>query len=176
MSNIFTKVLDRCLFTFSFIIGVQLPEFMQQYSQRLSGHLNEASHHLSQFQFIADSQYQGSLASLISRYQENTDVAIQQTGDLIAELVTRIESFERQLSHIQQGELHQRLYYFFTELDSEMAQATLHQFQLAIPLETHALMLGASLAIVILLLQSAIKASLFYTVKRLNHKNTNKLL
>jgi len=176
VSNIFTKLLDRCLFTFSFIVGVQLPEFVQQYSQRLSGHLNEASHHLSQFQAIADSQYQGSLLTLISRYQANSDIAIVQTGDVIAELMTRIELFELQLSHLQQGDLYQRLYYFIIEMDIELARATAFQFQLAIPLETQALLLGACLALLILLMQSVIKTSVIYTINRYKHKNNRSLI
>ena len=42
MLKILSTLFDRCLFTLTFILGLQLPEFIQQYSQRLSGHLNEA--------------------------------------------------------------------------------------------------------------------------------------
>lgn len=54
MKKLITTLFDRILFTVSFILGVQAPEFMQQYIQRLSGHLDEAKHQLQQFQLIAD--------------------------------------------------------------------------------------------------------------------------
>ena len=49
MLKLFTQLFDRILFTLSFILGVQIPEFMQQYTQRLSGHFDEANYQLSQF-------------------------------------------------------------------------------------------------------------------------------
>ncbi len=151
-----TTLFDRVLFTLCFLIGVQLPEFVQQYSQRLSGHLNEAQHQLQQFQFIADTQYQGSLVTLIKRYQENSDLAIQQTGQLVNNLSIRITELDFSLNQLQQNNYWQRIYYFVTDMNIEMAQATAKQYILAIPLEMNALITGVLFAVFVLITKALI--------------------
>ena len=170
MPNFIIRIFDKCVFTLTFIIGVQLPEFMQQYIQRLSGHLNEASFQLQQFQYIANSQYQGSLLALIEKYQANSDRAIQQTGDLISNLLQRTQYLELQLSQLQQGEYLERLLYFIREVDLELAKATLEQFQLAIPLEPNALVTGLCFALAISLLQSIGYHGGHWLLVRITHK------
>lgn len=86
MFKLIGRFIDRILFTICFVIGVQAPEFIQQYIQRLSGHLNEVEYQLKQFQTIADIQFKGDLTALIHRYQANSDPAIHQTGDVVANL------------------------------------------------------------------------------------------
>lgn len=146
-----SRMIDRIIFTFCFILGVQVPEFIQQYSQRLSGHLNEAKHHLQQFQFIADTQYQGDLPSLIINYQDNSDKAIKQTGELVESLIARVEVFSSEIRQLEQTNYIDRVLYFFKQLDPEMTYATAKQFSLAIPLTPSALLTGITFALAIII-------------------------
>ncbi len=57
MLTLINNIIDRCFFTVTFILGVQLPEFMQQYQQRLGGHLAEAQSQLAQFEVIAQQHF-----------------------------------------------------------------------------------------------------------------------
>ncbi len=104
MLKLIVNLFDRCLFTLSFILGVQVPEFMQQYTQRLSGHVNEAQHQLQQFQLIADNSFQGDIQVMVQRFQENSEASIVQTGDLIVETIDRIAKFEQHLQNMQQSD------------------------------------------------------------------------
>jgi hypothetical protein len=165
MIKFFTSIIDRIIFTLSFIAGVQAPEFIQQYVQRLSGHLDEAKFQLSQFQTIADMQFKGDLATLITRYQTNNDIAIQETGKIVNSTVERISSFEAQISQLQQNDYLNRLYYFAAEVDMPMAKATLENFKLAIPLEPEALITGAAFAFTLVLLLSALTLLVKSTAK-----------
>lgn len=149
-----THIFDRIFFTISFIVGVQAPAFMQQYIQRLAGHLDEAKFQLQQFQYIADLQFKGDLSLLINRYQTNADSAIVQTGDVVSHLVERINGFEQQLSFLQQNDYLTKSYHFVADIDLTMAGATLNDFQLAIPLELAPLATGAIFAFSLFLLQS----------------------
>ena len=146
MVAIILRLIDRCIFACLFIIGVQAPEFIQQYMQRLSGHADESKFQLQQFQQIADINFNGELSELIQHYLANTDSAIRQTGNFISNLFERNQSFEYQLQQLQQSEYIDRLVYFAQHVDMEIAQATLSQYQLAIPLETHALVTGFAFA------------------------------
>ena len=82
--------IDHAMFTFSFVVGVQLPEFIQQYTQMINGKLAEAQFHLSKFQSVADSHFNGDLLLLVERYTNNSDPAIKQTGIVVSELIERI--------------------------------------------------------------------------------------
>ena len=156
MFRFLVSIIDRVIFTLSFIVGVQAPEFIQQYTQRLSGHLDEAKFHLSQFQTIADMQFKGDLTTLITRYQTNNDIAIQETGKVVNNTIERISSFEAQISQLQQNDYLNRLYYFASEVDIPMAKSTLESFKLAIPLEPEALITGGIFAFTLVLLLSAL--------------------
>jgi len=156
MFKFISTIFDRILFTLSFILGVQAPEFMQQYIQRLSGHLDEAKFQLQQFQSIADLQFNGDLALLIERYKINSDHAIVQTGEIVNNMVIRVDTFELQLSQLQHHDYATQLYHFVQQLDLPMAKATLIDFQLAVPLEVGALSTGVIFAFTILLLQASV--------------------
>ena len=168
MPKMLATLIDRCLFTLFFILGIQLPEFMQQYMQRLSGHLHEAHYQLGQFQAIADNQFQGNLLALIERYQSNGDEVFRQTGHMVENLMQRIEGFNLSLNHLQQGDYLNRLYYFITEIDPELAAATLEQYQLAVPLDIDAFASGAILAILLLFLTSLLSTVIKRLIRRLS--------
>lgn len=98
MFRIINNIIDRCIFTVVFILGVQLPEFLIQYKQRLSGHLSEANLHLVQFQNIADQHYQGNLSAMVLKYQENSEPSIVNTAEIINQLISRVEYLQQQLN------------------------------------------------------------------------------
>jgi len=167
--RLFATLVDRCLFTISFIIGVQLPEFLVQYTQRLSGHLNEARHQLQQFQIIANNHFQGDLTAMIKRYQGNTETSIVETGNLIVTTKERITFLEQHLSNMSQTEILNKLYAFSTEYDLAMVQATMQQYQLAIPLNYAALTIGAIFALLVLIIDKTLIALIKLFYKKSNH-------
>lgn len=154
------SILTNVIFTFGFICGVQLPEFIQQYKQRLSGHVMEAKYQLSQFQQIADSQYQGNLLSLINKYINNNDEAIKKTGELIQSQVQRTDYLETQLQGLTSHEYPYNIISFVQTLDIEIASLTLKDFVLAIPLTTNALITGFCFALALIVCVSSIIWSL----------------
>ena len=166
MLKFLSSILDKIVFTVIFIIGVQLPEFIQQYIQRLSGHLDEAKHHLAQFQHIADIQFQGNLQALIERYNANADSAIQQTGQLVDAMLKRIEAFELHITALHQPNYFDRTFAFISQLDLTLAQATYLDYQLAIPLELTAILTGVSFALLMIFLQKSVYHTGRYLVRK----------
>ncbi len=151
MLALINNILDRCFFTVTFIIGVQLPEFMQQYQQRLAGHLNEAQLQLAQFQDIAQQHFDGSLITMITRYKNNSEASIISTGELIERLSTRVEYLTTHLAQINTTDYVNSIYQFIWHLDKQIAAGTVENFSMAIPLELHAIATGATLAITALI-------------------------
>ena len=152
MLKILSTLFDRFLFTLTFIVGVQLPEFIQQYSQRLSGHLNEALLQLNEYQLIANRHFDGNLKTMIEKYLLNSEPSIKETGEIIMNTSTRASDLQAHLFNIQETDYIKRVYYFITEFDESMVQATFEQYQLAIPLNLPAFTTGVGFALLILIM------------------------
>ena len=147
MFTLINNIIDRCFFTAIFILGVQLPEFMQQYQQRLAGHLAEAQSQLNQFEIIAQQHFDGSIITMVTRYKDNSESAIVSTGELIERLSLRVEYLSNHLAQITQSDYLHNVYLFIWHLDNEIAKGTAEHFSMAIPLELNAIATGGTLAI-----------------------------
>lgn len=165
MLTIINTVIDRCFFTITFILGVQLPEFIQQYQQRLSGHLNEAKLQLAQFETIAQQHFDGSLVSMITRYKSNNEASIVNTGELIERLLERIQYLTAHLEQINTTNYLDSLYRFIRHLDQQIAIATAEHFSMAIPLELEAIATGAVIAITALVIKELLYIAATYPFK-----------
>jgi len=156
MFRVINNIIDRCFFTITFILGVQLPAFIIQYKHRLSGHLSEAKLHLVQFQTIADQHYQGDLSAMIMKYQTNTEPSIVSTAEIINQLVLRVEYLQHQLNAIANNSYIEQLANFVVYADRTIIRDTLFDFSIAIPLEINALATGIIIAITGLLIKEFI--------------------
>jgi len=156
MFRVINNIIDRCFFTITFILGVQLPAFIIQYKHRLSGHLSEAKLHLVQFQTIADQHYQGDLSAMIMKYQTNTEPSIVSTVEIINQLVLRVEYLQHQLNAIANNSYIEQLANFVVYADRTIIRDSLFDFSIAIPLEINALATGIIIAITGLLIKEFI--------------------
>ncbi len=164
IKRILVSSFDHIVFTLSFILGVQLPEFMQQYTQLINGKLAEANFHLSKFQSVADLHFNGDIKLLMSRYKVNSDPAISQTGQMISELINRVDALNNQFIALTQNTYIERVFYFLTHFELDSATLTARHFVLAIPLSIEALITGVIFAIVIIILRVGL-SSLFSAKK-----------
>jgi hypothetical protein len=158
MLRVINNIIDRCFFTITFILGVQLPAFIIQYKHRLSGHLTEAKSHLVQFQTIADQHYQGDLSAMVMKYQTNSEPSIVNTADLIMQLISRVDYLQAQLNALIDDVYTEQIINFMFHADRTIMRDTLIDFSLTIPLELNALGTGAIIAIVSLLMKEIFNA------------------
>ncbi|XQW86601.1 DUF2937 family protein [Thalassotalea piscium] len=156
MLKFLVQLIDNVLFTLMFLLGIQLPAFINAYRQHLSGHLNEAKTFLNQYQSIADLQYQGNIEQLVAAFQNNSDIAIKQISSVITNNIESVHTYQQQLFQLEDANYLRRIYYFITELDFDKAVETLRNFVPAIPLEINALITGFILS---LLLSTLLKIS-----------------
>ncbi|WP_286232548.1 DUF2937 family protein [Thalassotalea sediminis] len=160
MLSFVQHIVDRGLFTFFFILGIQCPAFLYQYTQQLTGHFNEAKLQLSQYQTLADLHFQGSLLQLTNHYLKNSDVVINETGKIIASLISRNEYLQFQLSGMTNASYTEQLVFFFRHVDIEIAKQTLNIFSLTVPLTLEALTTGLCIAILVVGLLQALALGL----------------
>jgi hypothetical protein len=125
-------LLDRALCVTGAIIFSQFPEFMQQYLQRLGGHLGEARRQLQQFQQAA-TQSGLTLDRLIGQTSANADPSVAKLGGVMTAAIARVDTLETAQSAIQHASLWNRPFVFLRYLDPSIAQATWTIFKPAVP-------------------------------------------
>lgn len=130
--SIFDSLTDRILCVVGAVLLSQGPEFMQQYLQRLGGHLDEARRHLTTFQLTAEKAGL-SLDRFISQTAANTDPAVSKLGGVMTDAVERVSSLQSAHDALLQAALWERPFVFLRHLDPAIARATAGVYQPAVP-------------------------------------------
>lgn len=125
-------LLDRALCVFGAVLFSQAPEFMQQYLQRLGGHLDEARRQLQQFQNAATSSGI-SLDELIHRTTTNAEPAVAKLGGVMTGTVERVDTLAAAQAALLDASLWTRPFVFLQHLDLAIARATWSVYQPAVP-------------------------------------------
>lgn len=119
---------DRIFLIFGVLVGAQVPLFMQQYIQRLSGHVAELNLFVSNLELLA-SQSNKNLAQYIEKFQSSIDPDFANHGTFMLTTVKRQEQMNTALQNLLTSPTWQKLYYFFQDLQFEIAQQTWETFQ-----------------------------------------------
>ena len=122
------SLLDRVCVVAGAFVGSQIPEFMQQYVQRLSGHVNELHRLLSQMRQVA-SYSNKTLEQYIHKFISSPDPDFARQGEFMQGMFYRWEELNQALSHLTHASMWIRPYTFLKELQYDIAQSTLESFQ-----------------------------------------------
>lgn len=135
-------LLERLLFTFGLLLFMQIPQFIDQYTQRLGGYYDAQRTHLAQYQAIADINYDGELTTLISHFQASDTPAVVQTGQQIESTMQTTETLLQDLRLLTANNYIPKLKLLATRLDMTLAKNTLAIFKPGIPLTKEAIITG----------------------------------
>ncbi|MDQ5979073.1 MAG: hypothetical protein QG602_2047 [Verrucomicrobiota bacterium] len=130
--SIFDSLTDRILCVVGAALFSQGPEFMQQYLQRLGGHLDEARRQLATFQKTAD-QAGLTLDQFISQTAANADSAVANLGGVMTDSDERVTALQTAHDALLQAALWERPFVFLRHLDTGIARATAGVYQPAVP-------------------------------------------
>ena len=125
-------LLDRALCVIGAVVFSQVPEFMQQYLQRLGGHLDEARRQLFHFQEAA-AQSGLSLDRLIGQPTANADPAVAKLSAVMQEAITRVDTLATAQAAIHDASLWSRPFVFLRHADLAIVRATWAIFKPAVP-------------------------------------------
>lgn len=142
-------LLDRVLCLLGAVAFCQLPEFIQQYLQRLGGRLDEARRQLAEFEAVAR-QSNLSLSKFIERTSANTDEAVAKLGGVMQGAIDRVNELASAESALRNASLWEKPFVFFAHLDRSIASATLDVYRPAVPTTTEGLIYAAAGMITIL--------------------------
>ena len=130
--GVFDSLTDRILCVLGAVLFSQGPEFMQQYLQRLGGHLEEARRQLVVFQQTA-TQAGLSLDQFITKTGANPDPAVAKLGAVMAGAAERVASLQSAHVSLLHASLWERPLVFLRHLDLGIARATGAVYQPAVP-------------------------------------------
>lgn len=152
-------LIDRILCVTGAVLFSQAPEFMQQYLQRLGGHLAEARRQLAQFEEIAR-QAGRTVQELATQYAANTDPSVVGMGRLIGETEMRVTALSASEAALRSASALERPFVFLRQLDWEIARGTSGVFKPAVPTTLEGALYAITGVIVILLLYHGLLAPL----------------
>jgi hypothetical protein len=125
-------LLDRVLCGLGAVAFAQLPEFIQQYRQRLGGHLDEARHQLAEYTAIA-TRAKLSLPQFIERTSTNSDTLVSQLGTVMRNVVLRVDELTTAEAALSHASLWQKPFVFIAHVDAGIARATWDVYLPAVP-------------------------------------------
>lgn len=149
--SIFDSLIDRILCVLGAVLFSQGPEFMQQYLQRLGGHLEEARRQLAVFQQTA-TQAGLSLEQFIAKTGANPVPAVAKLGGVMSDAVERVASLQSAHDALLHAALWERPFLFVRHLDSEIVRATAAIFKPAVPTTIEGLLYALTGMLVFLVL------------------------
>ncbi len=143
------RLLDRVLCVLGAVIFSQLPEFMQQYLQRLEGHLDEARLQLERFREAA-SQSGMTLDQLVAGSGQNPDPSMGRLGGVVRSLIARVDDLASADAAFRHASMWSRPFVFAAHLDPGIAKATWVIFRPAVPTTLEGLLYAGVGMVVIL--------------------------
>jgi uncharacterized membrane protein len=150
----------------SLLLGIQIPNFADQYEKRVDAHLREVTKNLAPFQEIANKYFGGSLDKLIELHRQSGEKAFREEGDAIEKMVQRKARFEADLAALQ-GSLAVKMVHIVFNGDQELLDETIVQYTYTVPLNQDAIVAGAVVAAVVLLLLELLLAAVRYSSERI---------
>ena len=149
------------IFACGLLLGIQVPNFVDQYERRIDAHYLEVSANISGFKSTADLLFSGDMEALITYYAKSNDLVFESDAQSIRGIVdryNRISNEQQALSrNILAAAMHVLLY-----ADDEFLDETFEQYGYTVPLNMLAVEWGLAIA---LLLTIAIDLGLFGCVK-----------
>lgn len=156
-------LIDRLLCVLGAVLFSQIPEFIQQYLQRLGGHLDEARRQLGQFREVA-AQSGLTLDQLMARSERASEATVARFGHLVRDTAARVDALSGAEAAIRTSSVFSRPFVFLHRVDFSIARATWGVFKPAVPTTAE----GALYAVLGMLLVMA----LFHVAVRLPVRRT----
>ena len=140
--KIIVGFIDRLFFAAGVLVFLQLPHFIDQYTQRFGGFYDAEKAHLEKYQSIAGENFAGDLKALIRQFKSSGVKAIVQTGEEVEKTVLRVSEFEKGLETLEGSDFVRKIMYLSTKMDYQLAQGTLRVFKPGIPFSVEAILCG----------------------------------
>ena len=150
LTEIFHRYLMIVVACIALLIGLQLPGLADQYEKRVDAHLREVTIDFQPYQAIADKYFNGSIEKLIAFHRQSGQKPFEEEGAAIENMYQRKLRFAAEMTALKTS-LPDRIVHILFNGDPEMKNETLAQYSYIVPLNQDALVVGAVIAIAVLL-------------------------
>ncbi len=157
------------IFAAGILVGVQVPNFIDQYAKRISAHYIEAKTNFSGYQQTADKHFNGDISALLNHYGSNPDAVFKDDAKNIQEIYKRRQAFETE-SKALEASLFKKIFHVVFRADAAVLKETIAEFSYTVPLNHEAILCGLLLGLVLAIIFEFIKfmiAKLFAAIFRI---------
>ncbi len=140
---------DRVLFAAALLLFMQIPQFIDHYTQRYAGYHQALVDSLAEHQHNANLHYGGDLRALVDDLRSSERPGIQEIGAKLERDRQREAQMAAGLVILREGSLWAKLRFLSTDLDQPLAQGTLQDFKPGLPLTMDSLLCGLTGAILL---------------------------
>lgn len=163
-------LIDRLLCVAGAVLCSQLPEFIQQYVQRLGGHLDEARRQLGQLREIAAKSGM-SFDQFMARSRDDPDATVGRLGQLMHDTMVRVDDLSQADAALRDASIFTRPLIFLRHVDFSIAQATWRVFKPAVPTTVEGIVYAAfGMLLILALYHGAVR----YPVRRAWRRRTER--
>jgi hypothetical protein len=101
--SLIIRYISIALACLALLLGIQIPNFVDQYQKRVDAQWTEASINIKAFQVIADQLHGGSMQALLQKHEASTDPTFRAEAKAIRNLWERFQLLEREQAAMQKG-------------------------------------------------------------------------
>ncbi|MDF1593106.1 MAG: DUF2937 family protein [Desulfobacterales bacterium] len=138
-------------FAVGILIGVQVPNFIDQYAKRISAHYIEAKVNFSGYQQTADKHFGGNVEALLAHYVSSTDTVFKDDAKNIKQIYKRQQGFFAELKALDRS-LFRKIFHVIFYADNDVLQETITEFSYTVPLNHEAIVCGLLLGLILSLI------------------------
>jgi hypothetical protein len=136
------------LFTAAVMVGIQLPNFVDQYVKRVDAHYHEAETNIAGFVAVARQFHNGSLERLIENHHNSSDPVFQAEAAPVQAMYDR--KVQLQVEHAAlQGPLWQQVKHIALHGNKQMLEETWRRYTASLPLTLEAVVCGLLFGVVV---------------------------
>lgn len=139
--NKINHYLSMLCFAAGIMLGVQLPNWVNQYVQRVDAHYREAELAIAPYQLLADQLFAGSMQALLDKHLQSHEPLFKREAEPISNQYQRWQYLQR-LHQQLQGNFWQQLQQITMHADQDMVNETLDSYQATVPLNRLAIICG----------------------------------
>lgn len=127
-------LLDKVCFTVGAIVFLQLPHFIEQYTQRMGGYAASQAEQIQEYQAIADEHFEGDIENYRLRLEQNADPAIAESAQQISKRLKTALSIDKDLQVFEHQPLWYQVPYFITHMKMDLVKGTAKNFSPGLPI------------------------------------------
>lgn len=143
----------------SILLGIQVPNFVDQYEKRLDAHLSEVRNNLAGYQEIADKFFGGSMTALIAKHERSVDETFRQEAGPIRNIFERYQRFTKEKSSLATG-LPGKIAYIIAAGDQQLVDETFAGYSFTIPLNESAIYSGFIFMVIVVFIIELLRIAL----------------